>query len=256
MRFARHTWSFYRRQARNALRMPSALFLANFQPIVWMFLFGQLFRSVALLQGFGTTSYIQFLAPGIAMMTSMFGAFYSGLGMLGDMQSGLLDRLLALPIRRGAVLAGPLLYTASQTVVQAALILVIACLLGARPHGGVLGILVILTASALLGVAFGALSNGLALTTRRQQTLIAVVNFVSLPLTFLSSMMMTHSLMPAWIRMVTRVNPVDRAVRAGRNAFEGTSWHETGLSLALLAGFSALCSLWATRAFRKYQQTL
>lgn len=256
MRLMRQSWSFFRRQARNAIRMPAALFLANFQPILWIFLFGQLFRSVASIQGFGAGSYIQFLAPGIAMMTSMFGSLYSGLGLLGDMQSGLLDRWLSMPIRRGAVLAGPLLYAAAQTVAQVVVILVIAVLLGARPHGGALGVFVILIASALLGVSFAALSHGLALTTRRQQSLIAVVNLVALPLTFLSSMTMKKSLMPGWIRLASTLNPVDWGVEAGRNAFEDTAWHEAGLFLVLLSGFALVCCLWATSAFRKYQKTL
>lgn len=247
---------FFLRQARTSMRLPAALFLSSFQPLVWMVLFGHLFRAVSTVRGFEGGSYVQFLAPGIAIMTAQFGATYSGLGILGDLQSGLLDKVLVMPIARSAILIGPLLQTTLQTVVQSALILVTAFVMGARARGGVLGILALFAAAALLGSTFAAISNGLALITRRQQTLIAVVNLISMPLTFLSSMMMSHRLMPGWMASIARFNPVDWAVTAARSAFEGEAWLGVLEPLGLLLAFALVVWIVMARSFIIYQRSL
>ena len=95
--------------------------------------------------------------------------------------------------------------------------------------------------------------NGLALITRREETLIAVVNFFGLPLTFLSTAFMASDLMPGWIRALSRANPVNWAVDASRDAMLGRDWGNVGVACLMLAGFTAV-SVWAaTQAFRAYR---
>jgi ABC-2 type transport system permease protein len=256
MQFLLDTWYLFVRLLRATMRMPVFVLISIVQPILWVVLFGQLFRSVTTIPGFGASSYVQFLAPGISIMTALFGAAYSGMGLLGDIDRGVLDRLLATPVSRGALIAGRILHAAVLVVVQAGLILVVACLLGARPHGGLPGILVVFLAAGLLGAAFAAFSNALALLARRQELVIAVMNFVVLPATFLSSMIMSRNLMPGWIEGVARFNPVNWAVTAARDGFEGRAAAETALSLSLLAGFTLLCGLLATLSFSRYRQSM
>jgi ABC-2 type transport system permease protein len=256
MHFLLDTWYLFVRLLRATMRMPVFVLISIVQPILWVVLFGQLFRSVTTIPGFGASSYVQFLAPGISIMTALFGAAYSGMGLLGDIDRGVLDRLLATPVSRGALIAGRILHAAVLVVVQAGLILIVACLLGARPHGGLPGVLVVFLAAALLGAAFAAFSNALALLARRQELVIAVMNFVVLPATFLSSMIMSRNLMPGWIEGVARFNPVNWAVTAARDGFEGRAAAEAALTLSLLAGFALLCGLLATRSFSRYRQSM
>jgi len=223
------------------------------QPVLWVLLFGQLFRSVAALPGFGAGSYVQFLAPGIAIMTALFGAAYSGMGMLADIDRGVLDRLLATPVARGALLAARILYSAVQVAAQSAIILLVSAAIGARPHGGAFGVALVLVAAALLGAAFAAFSNALALLTRRQELVIAVMNFIVLPATFLSSMMMSGNLMPAWIRSAALFNPVNWAVVAARGGFEG-NWALLPRNLGLLAAFVLAAAWLATLSFGRYRR--
>jgi ABC-2 type transport system permease protein len=256
MDFFRDTWYLFVRLLRATVRMPVFVIISIVQPILWVLLFGQLFRSVTTIPGFGASSYVQFLAPGISIMTALFGAAYSGMGLLVDIDRGVLDRLLATPVSRGALIAGRVLHAAVQVVVQAGIILSVAFLLGARPHGGIPGILAVFLAAALLGAAFAAFSNALALLARRQELVIAAMNFVVLPMTFLSSMIMSRNLMPQWIRGVSRFNPVNWAVTAARDGFEGRAPGELFLSLALLAGFALICAALATRAFGRYRRAM
>lgn len=245
---------FFRRQLRATTRIPAAFFLSSFHPFVWMLLFGSLFQAMATVRGFPAGSYVQFLAPGIAVMSALFGATYSGLGILGDLHSGLLDRFLASPAPRAAIIAGPLLGTALNTVVQSAIILLTAMLMGARPAGGVAGVLLVFLAVGMLGSAFSALSHGLALLTRQQRTMISVVNFISLPLVFLSTMMITRELMPAWMRAASYANPVDWAVTVSRAAFGGEMGPGTWRSLALLTGVTIVAWAFALHSLLRYQR--
>src|SRR3954471_5342673 len=238
MEFLRDTWHLFVRLIRATMRMPVFVIISIVQPVLWVLLFGQLFKSVTTIPGFGASSYVQFLAPGISIMTALFGAAYSGMGLLGDIDRGVLDRFLATPVSRGALIAGRILHAAIQVILQAAIILVVACLLGARPLGGMPGILTVFLAAALLGAAFASFSNALALLARRQELVIAVMNFVVLPTTFLSSMIMSRDLMPPWIRATSRFNPVNWAVTAARDGFEGRSPGELATCLPLLAVFA------------------
>jgi ABC-2 type transport system permease protein len=256
MEFLKDTWHLFRRLWRATLRMPVFVVISIVQPILWVLLFGQLFRSVTTIPGFGSDSYVQFLAPGIAIMTALFGAAYSGMGLLADIDRGVLDRMLATPVSRGALIAGRILHSAVLVIFQAGLILLVACLLGARPRGGIPGLLVVFLSASLLGAAFASFSNALALLARRQELVIAVMNFVVLPTTFLSSMIMSRNLMPGWIRGVSRFNPVNWAVTAARDGFEGRAASEMAFSLALLAGFALACGFLATRAFGRYRRAM
>jgi ABC-2 type transport system permease protein len=253
LEFLADTWHLFVRLARASVRMPVFLILSIVQPIVWVVLFGQLFRELRQLPGFGSGSYVQYLAPGIAIMTALFGAAYSGMGMLADIERGVLDRLLAMPVARGALLAARLLHSAAQVSLQSAIILAVSALLGARPHGGAAGVALVMVAAALLGAAFAGFSNAIALLTRRQELVIAVMNFVVLPATFLSSMMMSRNLMPGWIRSASRFNPVNWAVVAARAGFEG-SWTPLPTNLGLLALFAAAAAWLATLSFERYRR--
>ncbi len=256
MEFLRDTWHLFVRLIRATMRMPVFVIISIVQPVLWVLLFGQLFKSVTTIPGFGASSYVQFLAPGISIMTALFGAAYSGMGLLADIDRGVLDRLLATPVSRGALIAGRILHAAVQVVVQAGIILLVAFILGARPHGGLPGILAVFLSASLLGAAFAGFSNALALLARRQELVIAAMNFVVLPSTFLSSMIMSRNLMPGWIRGVSRFNPVNWAVTAARDGFEGRAPSEMLLCLALLVAFALICGFLATRSFGRYRKAM
>ena len=253
MESAADLWHLFVRLVRANLRMPVFVIISIVQPVVWVLLFGQLFRAVTSLPGFGAGSYVQFLAPGIAIMTALFGAAYSGMGMLLDIDRGVLDRLLATPVARSALLAARILYSAVQVGVQSGIILLVSATLGARPHGGAAGVALVMVIAALLGAAFAAVSNALALLTRRQELVIAVMNFIMLPSTFMSSMMISGSLMPSWIRSAALFNPVNWAVVAARGSFEG-NWAPLPRNVGLLAAFVLVAAWLATRSFNRYRR--
>lgn len=256
MDFLRDTWFQFARLVMITVRLPIFVVVSIVQPVVWVLLFGQLFGKVATLPGFESTSYIQFLAPGVAMMTALFGAAYSGMGLIGDIDRGVLDRMLTTPVRRGAIMAGRILHSAAQVIVQSLIILAVSFTRGARAQGGVLGVLAVCLCAALLGAAFAAFSNALALLARRQEMVIAVMNFTILPMVYLSSMLMSRNLMPGWIQTMSRFNPVNWAVVAARAGFEGQNAPLLLRNLGLLSLFALLCGGLATAAFRRYRASM
>jgi ABC-2 type transport system permease protein len=245
------------RHQRNFLRQPIWIVFALTQPMFWLLLYSQLFRRIVDLPGFDTNSYVQFLAPGIVVMTSFFGATWSGMSMIDDLDRGVIERFLATPTRRISLIASQVLHTAIISVVQTVIILGTAWLLGTRVERGVVGWILIIAVAALVAAAFSGISHGAALLVRREETLIAILNFFGLPLTFISAVLIAESLMPGWMRWAAKFNPVNWAVIASRElSSRGTDWSRVGIYLGLLAAFAALTSALAARAFEAYRRTL
>ena len=200
MTIARHTWFMTVRQARNLMREPIWIVLLLVQPMVWLVLYGQLFHNVTRLGGFGTTSYITFLAPAIVVMNAFFGATWSGMSMINDLDHKVIERFLATPASRFSLVLSQIVRSALTAAIQALIILLVALALGVRIHTGVLGWLVIILAAILVNSAFAGISQAIALLTRREATMIAVANFIGLPLLFLSTTMIARSQMPHWMQ--------------------------------------------------------
>jgi ABC-2 type transport system permease protein len=254
---ARQTLQVSMRGVRVLIRQPAYLGITLMQPIIWLLLFGALFKAVTQIPGFHSGSYIDFLTPGIVVMLAITSAGWTGMGFIEDINGGVMDRMLVSPVWRGALNAGSVIYAVTTIVLQSALIVLLALALGADYKGGVGGVLILVVLAGLLGAAFASLSNGLAVLTRQRETLIGAVSAVVLPLTFLSSALMQESLVPAWIRTVAKFNPVNWAAQAGRSAaMERIDWGLVGTRLGLLAALAVVCAAFATRAFGSYQRSL
>ena len=257
MTAVRHTWFMIGRQTRNLLREPIWIVILLVQPMIWLVLYGQLFKNVTRLGGFGTTSYITFLAPAIVVMNAFFGASWSGMSMVFDVDRKFIERFLATPASRASLVLSQIVRSSFQAALQAIVILLVALALGVHIRTGVLGWLVILAVAILVNSAFAGVSQAIALLTRREATMIAVANFIGLPLLFLSTTMIARSQMPGWMQTAAKFNPVDWGVKAAREVvLPGTSWSSVGWYLFLLLALSAATAAWATWTFRAYQRSL
>ncbi len=244
------------RVLRNLARQPIWIVVMVVQPMFWLLLYSQLFRRITELPGFGTTSYVDYLTPGVAVMTAFFSGSWAGMGMIEDLDRGVIERFLTTPARRSAVVFGRILESSLVATLQAVLILVTGLFLGAT-NGGLVGWLLILAASFLVAAGFSGISHGIALLTRQEASMIAIAQFIGLPLLFFSSLLIARELIPAWMRGLSLLNPVEWAVRAARGeALPGTDWGEMGLFVLLLAAFAGAAGLFATWSFRSYQRAL
>jgi len=245
------TWYITLRDLRARIRMPVFIFMTLFQPILWLVLFTQIFKSLGGMLGPGGGSYLQFFAPGVLVMTVLFGSAFSGFGMLMDMDMGILSKMLATPVTRISVIAGRVIATVVVLLIQALIIIILALIMGVHFKTGVPGVLFTFLLLSLLGLGFAAFSNGLALLLKRQENVMAVTNLLTMPLMFLSSLMMPAALLPGWLNTVRQINPIDYAVVGARDLISnGYIWHDLWLCLVVLAALAVAGVTFGTLMFR------
>jgi ABC-2 type transport system permease protein len=238
-------------------RQPWWVAITLVQPLIWLLLFGALFQAVTDIPGFGSDNYIQFLAPGVVVMTAFFGSGWTGMPVVDEINRGVIDRFLVSPVRRPSLIAGRLVAGAVTISIQSLVIVGLALIAGASFANGVLGVAVLIGVSILVGAAFGCLSIGLALLVRREETLIASMQFLLLPLSFMSVTFMQKSLMPGWVQTMADLNPINWTVEAGREAVSASpDWASIAGRCGLLLAFLLLAGLFALRAFRSYQRSV
>ncbi|NEA55745.1 ABC transporter permease [Streptomyces sp. SID13666] len=252
-----HTWYMTQRQLTAILRQPAFLVITLVQPVIWLFLFGSLFRKVVELGGFGTTSYLDYLVPGVVVMSALASSMWAGMGTLEEIERGTLNRFLVTPVSRAALMNANVVQQGISTALQSVVIVLLGKLGGADYPGGVTGLVILVIASILLGTVFGAFSNALGMLVRQRESIIGINTFLLLPLTFLSSAFMAVTLMPSWMRHIADFNPVNWALVAGRSAMAtdpdwGSVLSRGGALLAL-----AVAAVWlSTRTFRAYQKSV
>jgi len=245
------TWYITMRDLRSRIRMPVFIFMTLFQPILWLVLFTQIFKSLGGMLGPGGGSYLQFFAPGVLVMTVLFGSAFSGFGMLWDIDTGILSKMLATPVTRISVIAGRVIATVVVLLIQALIIIILALIMGVHFKTGVPGVLFTFLLLSLLGLGFAAFSNGLALLLKRQENVMAVTNLLTMPLMFLSSLMMPATLLPGWLNTVRQINPIDYAVVGARDLISnGYIWHDLWLSFVVLAALAVVGVTFGTLMFR------
>ncbi len=255
VQFVSHSALLAGRALRTLARQPMYLAFTLIQPIIWLLLFGQLFKRIGELPAFGPSSYLEFITPGVVVMTAMGSAGWAGTSFVQDMERGVMDRSLTSPVRRGALITGSLVYQGVITVIQSVIVIGIALAFGARFDSAGPGLLITVAAAVLLALAFAALSDAIALLVRSQEALIGVQQFLTTPLTFLSSVLMATSLMPGWVADGARYNPVDWAATGSRQALAASpDWAVVARDLGLLLGLALIMAWLATRAFRSYQR--
>jgi len=239
-------------------RQPYFIGIYLVQPVIWLLLFGALFQSVVTIPGFETEgSYLDYLVPGVLVMTALFSCGWAGMSVIEDLERSIMDRFLVTPIHRGAIIAGLNLYEVVSLAIQALIIGVLALLLGARFQGGLVGFAVLTLCAMLVGASVAAVSDAMALSLRQRESVIGINTMLTLPLTFLSAAFMPLALVPEWIATVARYNPVNWAVEAGRQALTSPApdWTFVAPRLLGLVVLAVITTAWATYNFRSYQRS-
>jgi ABC-2 type transport system permease protein len=246
------------RHLRAFLRQPWFVAMGLVQPVIWLLLFGALFKSVIDIPGFtASASYLDYLVPGVLIMTALFSCGWSGMSIIEDLDRSIMDRLLATPIHRSAIIIGLNAYELVSLGIQALIMGGLAFLLGARFEGGVLGFAVLVLCAMLIGAIAASFSDAMALLLRQRESVIGINTLMTLPLTFLSAAFMPLKLVPDWVATVAMFNPVNWAVEAGREALTANpDWSLILPRVVLLACLTVLSTAFATRTFRSYQRSI
>jgi ABC-2 type transport system permease protein len=255
----------YVRAIKRLSRQSTVIFFSLIQPLIWLVLFGQMFARIARgsSQAFGHVSYLQFFIPTVILQSILFGSGQSGVGMITDIDSGFLDKLMTTPINRLAILLGRLLGDLTRITVQMVLVVVIGWIIGQWQdpkisfYYSVPGILGALGIAMMFALVLMALNIFIALWTRSTEATFIVSNFLTLPLLFTSSAQLPISLLPGWMQKIAHINPVTYTIEAMRALLNGpaaTHSHNTGIAIAeamaILVGLGVVTMTLATSRFR------
>ncbi|WP_027718887.1 ABC transporter permease [Desulfovirgula thermocuniculi] len=227
-----------------------------FQPLVWLVLMGNMMSGLTsnpfASRMLGVERYIDFMTPGVMIMTALFGGIFSGVSLLWDRRIGFLSKMLVAPVSRVAIPVGKMLATAMQGAIQVAVIALVALFLGVKFKTGLGGFLCLLFIAALFCFAMAGVSLSVAIWVKTIEGLHPILNFFTMPMVFSSNAIFPEAAMPSWLRVVSAWNPLSYAVTAMRALIvEGWAWGKilSGLMVTLLFAFAMV--LVATCQFKR-----
>jgi ABC-2 type transport system permease protein len=200
----------------------------------------------------GEGSYLQFMAPGVICMAVLFTAMFSGIAMLWDRQFGFLKETLVAPVPRLSIMIGRTLGGATVAVLQGALIFVIALIAGFRPTS-LLAVPLAFLVIALIAVVFAALATAIGSSLKEMQGFQMVMNFLVMPLFFLSGAIYPLDGLPRVLAALTRVDPLTYGVDGIRGLMIGRTHFGVAADLAVLFGVAVLFVLFGAWRFSKIE---
>jgi ABC-2 type transport system permease protein len=244
-------FALWLRQMKRFRRSRARMVAALGQPVLFLFALGYGFGPI--FQRAGQGNYIQFLAPGVIGMTILFGGVLSGVELIWDRQFGFFKEMLVAPVPRLTIMIGRTVGGASVAVLQGLLVTAICALAGFRsadPKGWLLGLVFM----ALMALTFTAFGTAAASIISEFQAFQLVINFMVMPMFFLSGALFPLKDAPPALQMLSRLDPVSYGVDGLRVALIGGGSHfGVGVDVGALCVISAVLLLLGAFLFSKIQ---
>jgi ABC transporter DrrB family efflux protein len=200
-------------------RVPQLLVFSTIQPVVFVLMFRYVFGGAIRVPG---VDYVDYLMPGIFVQTSVFGAIATAIGLASDVQSGLLERFLSLPMARSAVLVGRTLADLTRNVFVVLLMTGVGFLVGFHVHSNALDLLAALLLVLLFGYTLSWVFATIGLLLRNPESAQAAAFPIMAPLVFASSAFVPVASMPGWLQPFAKYQPVSATASAARALILGT----------------------------------
>lgn len=200
--------------------VPMQLFDVTVFPIMMTFMFTFLFGG-ALAGSVG--EYVQFLIPGILVMTVVMITMYTAIAINTDVAKGIFDRFRSLAFWRPAVLVGALLGDTVRYSVAATVVITLGIILGFRPSAGIPGVLLAVALLLVFAFSLSWIWTTLGMVMKTPEAVMGVSGIASFPLTFASNIFVDPTTMPPWLQTVVNINPVTHVVSTVRGLMFGTA---------------------------------
>ncbi|HTS76345.1 MAG TPA: ABC transporter permease [Bryobacteraceae bacterium] len=225
------------RQLKRYVRSRSRIVASLGQPLLFLVALG--FGFGPIFQRAGQGNYIQFLAPGVIGMTVLFTSVFSGVELIWDRQFGFLKETLVAPVPRILIMIGRTLGGATVAIIQGFIVLAICMAAGFRPSA-IGGLPAAIGFMALIAILFTALGTAVASALDDFQGFQLVMNFLVMPIFFLSGALFPLMGLPKALSIVASIDPLSYGVDGLRAALIGLSHFGSAVDLAVLAVLSAI----------------
>jgi ABC-2 type transport system permease protein len=238
------------REMKRYLRTKSRIFGSLAIPLFFLAFLGMGFRRMAIPGISGDAGYVRYLVPGIVGMSLLFQSMFAGLSVLWDREFGFLKEIMVAPVSRVSIVLGRIAGGATTALIQGILILVISLALGFRIES-LPAILPALAFMILISMSFIGLGLVFASRIKDMQGYSLIMNFVVFPLFFLSGALYPLDNMPAWLRVLSHVDPLTYGVDGLRGALIGTSRLGISWNLLIMGGISVVMVVLGAYSFER-----
>lgn len=229
------TMAFAHRALLRIKHVPEQMFDVTVFPIIFLLMFTYLFGGA--IAG-STGEYLQFLLPGILVMTVSQITMYTGIDLNNDIRKGIFDRFRTLPIWLPSALVGALLVDVVRYSLASAIMIGLGLALGFRPEGGALGVLGAVLVILLFSFSFSWIWTAAGIIMRSEKSLMMVSFLVVFPLTFVSNVFVDPSTLPSWLQGFVNINPISILATAVRGLMHGNgTWEQIGWVFVVSAIF-------------------
>jgi ABC-2 type transport system permease protein len=229
--------------------VPEQLLDVTITPVMFVLMFTYLFGGAV---AGSTGAYLDYILPGILVMSVLFTTVYSGIGLNTDLTKGVVDRFRSLPIWRPAPLVGSLLGDSVRYVLAGTVIIVLGVILGYRPEAGVPGVIAALALVVVFSFGLSWVFTTLGLLLRSPNAVMNAGFMGIFPLTFLSNVFVEPETLPSGLKAFVDVNPISILASASRGLMEGNA--DAGDIVIVLAVAAALTAIFAPLTTRLYRR--
>jgi ABC-2 type transport system permease protein len=211
------------------------------QPALWLLVFGEVFTQVRAIPT-GNLRYLDFMAPGILAQSVLFIAIFYGIAIIWERDLGIVHKFLASPTPRAALVLGKALSAGVRSLSQAVIIYALALLLGVSINWNPLALLSVLLVVILSAAFFSTFSLIIACLVKTRERFMGIGQVLTMPLFFASNAIYPIAIMPAWLQVISHINPLTYEVDALRALMlaGGTSEYGVGMDVTILVLATAL----------------
>ncbi len=234
------TYTIFWREMKRYRKSRSGVLIRLIQPAVWIIVIGNTFAGTQpLIESVGFTGkYIEFMTPGVIVLTAIFTSIFGGVNTLWDRRYGFMNKALTSPISRSSIALGKMSAISLIAALQASLIIGIALIIGVN-FSNIFLIVPIMAIVILFSLGFSGISVMVAASAKSQETFWGVINFLGMPLFMLSPALFPLDLLPEWLATIARFNPVTYTVILVRGMMTGVTEGgiDTLMSIGIIGGF-------------------
>ena len=250
--FARKALVIAELEARKLRHDPTELFTRAIQPALWLLVFGQVFTHLRAIPT-GDLRYLDFMAPGILAQSVLFISIFYGISIIWERDLGIVHKFLVTPTPREAIVLGKALSAGVRGLSQAVIVYALAAALGVKIDWSPLSLLGVVAIVALGAAVFSTFSLIIACLVKTRERFMGIGQVMTMPLFFASNAIYPIAIMPGWLRVIARANPLTYEVDALRALMlpGAASAYGLGLDVLVLIGVTALLILIAGRLYPK-----